>query len=180
MNSTLRVSDVPRFRYLTAGEIDELAGLWRALHRHHVSVATHLQGMFTPVDEDESWRRRRTRYLDWLAAPGTLAILAERDGAPVGYAMVTIRPETRGSWSRGEHVGVIQTLSVAPAHQNTGVGSALLEEVRRQLAHAGVTDIELAAVVGGEDALRFYERHGFRPLTTTLATRLGAGAGPHD
>lgn len=175
-----RTSDVPRFRYLRAAEIDELEELWRALHRHHVSVTTHLENMIAPVDELESWRRRRARYLEWLSASDTMAILAERDSEGVGYAMVTIRPEANGSWRRGDQVAVVQTLSVAPEHQNTGVGSALLEEVRRQLADEGITDVELAAVLGNSDAMRFYEQHGFQPLSTTMVSRLSAMAGPGD
>lgn len=174
------VSDVLRFRYLRPSEIDELAELWQALHRYHVSITSHLETLISPVDEWESWLRRRSRYLDWLASPGTLAILAERGGEKVGYAMVTIRQDARGSWSRGERVGVVQTLSVDPDHQNTGVGSALLEEIRRQLADEGITDLELAAMIGNSGAMRFYERHGFRAFSTTLVSRLSAMAGPHD
>jgi ribosomal protein S18 acetylase RimI-like enzyme len=180
MKSAPPSHDVPRFRYLRPAEIDEVAELWQALHRHHVTLTAHLEGMIAPVDEHESWRRRRARYLDWMAWPGTLAILAERRGRKAGYAVVTVRPDTQGSWSRGDSVGVVQTLSVAPEHQGAGVGSALLEEVRRQLADQGVSDLELAALVGNADAMRFYERHGFRPLSTTLVSRAGAMAGPHD
>ena len=173
-------SGVLRFRYLRASEVDELAELWQTLHRHHVASTPHLEDMITPVSEDESWRRRRRHYAAWLAEPDTLAILAERDDAKLGYAMVTTQQDRRGSWSRGDRVATLQTLTVHPDYRRQGIGSALLEEVRRQLGAAGISDLELAAVSGNEAAMRFYEREGFRPFVTTLVTRLGSAAGPHD
>ncbi|GAB3213061.1 N-acetyltransferase family protein [Marinactinospora thermotolerans] len=172
------VSGTLRFRYLGPDEIEVLSGLWRALHAHHTEIAPHLEDLITSVDADESWRRRRSRYLDWLADPDTLAVLAERDGEEVGYAMVTLREDRKGSWERGERVAVVQTLSVLPEARGTGVGSGLLEEIRRQLGAMGVHDMELAAITTNSDAIRFYEREGFRPFVTTLVSRIGAG--PHD
>ncbi|MDS1269163.1 GNAT family N-acetyltransferase [Lipingzhangella sp. LS1_29] len=174
------VSGMLRFRYLRASEVDELAELWQGLHRHHVASTPHLDDLISPVNDDESWQRRRRHYAAWLAEPDTLAILAERDGTKLGYAMVTVQQDRRGSWNRGERVATLQTLTVAPEHRRQGVGSALLEEVRRQLGASGISDLELAAVSGNEEAMRFYEREGFRPFVTTMVTRLGPAAGPHD
>ncbi|MDA8370302.1 MAG: GNAT family N-acetyltransferase [Nocardiopsaceae bacterium] len=173
------VSDVLRFRYLGSHEIEELADLWRALHEQHTAVAWHLEDMITSVDVEESWRRRRAQYLSWLADPDTLAVLAERSGEPAGYAMVTIRENQHGSWDRGERVAVVQTLSVLPEHTGVGVGSGLLEEVRRQVGSLGVRDIELTALATSSEDIRFYEQEGFRPFVTTLVCRI-AGFGAHD
>ncbi|GAA3765114.1 hypothetical protein GCM10022402_48060 [Salinactinospora qingdaonensis] len=168
-----------RFRYLGANEIEELAELWHTVHHQHTSTASHLEDLITSVDTDESWRRRRSQYLEWLAEPDTLAVLAERDGAGVGYAMVTIHQAQRGSWERGERVAVVQTLCVHPQARGTDVGSGLLEEIRRQVGAMGVRDLELAAVATNSDAIRFYEEEGFRPFVTTMVSRIG-GVGAHD
>ncbi|MBB4932034.1 GNAT superfamily N-acetyltransferase [Lipingzhangella halophila] len=173
------VSDVLRFRYLGPHEIDELAGLWTAVHERHTAVAPHLEDVITSVDADEAWRRRRKQYLDWLADPNTLAVVAERAREPVGYAMVTIRESQQGSWDRGERVGVVQTLAVPEEHTATGVGSGLLEEVRRQLGELGIREIELSAVATSADDIRFLEQEGFRPFVTTMVCRI-SGVGAHD
>ncbi len=178
-NSHPRVSGVLRFRYLGPQEIDELAGLWTVVHERHTAVAPHLEDIMTSVDADEAWRRRKQQYLDWLAQPGTLAVVAERDRAPVGYAMVTIRSSQQGSWDRGERVGVVQTLAVPEQHTGTGVGSGLLEEVRRQLAEMGIREIELSALATNAEDIRFLEQEGFRPFVTTMVCRI-AGVGAHD
>ncbi|RNL81935.1 GNAT family N-acetyltransferase [Halostreptopolyspora alba] len=173
------VSGVLRFRYLGPNEIDELAGLWRAVHERHTAVAPHLEDVITSVDADEAWRRRRRQYLDWLSDPDTLAVVAERDRDPVGYAMVTVRTSQQGSWDRGERVGVVQTLAVPEEYTGTGVGSGLLEEVRRQLGSLGIREIELSALATSSDDIQFLEQEGFRPFVTTMVCRI-AGVGAHD
>ncbi|MBB6171477.1 GNAT superfamily N-acetyltransferase [Nocardiopsis mwathae] len=173
------LSDVLRFRYLGPYEIEELAELWMTLHEQHTSIAPHLEDIVTSVSPDESWRRRRSQYLSWLADPDTLAVLAESSGEPVGYAMVTIRDNPKGSWDRGDRVAVVQTLSVPSEYAGAGVRSGLLEEVRRQVGAMGIREIELTALATSSDDIRFFEQEGFRPFVTTMVCRIG-GVGAHD
>ncbi|RCV56529.1 GNAT family N-acetyltransferase [Marinitenerispora sediminis] len=177
--SRVGAGEILRFRYLGRHDIEDLAELWRSQHRRHTALAPHLEDVITSVGVDESWRRRRAQYLDWLADPDTIAVLAERGGVPVGYAMVTVRRAHQGSWERGERVAVVQTLSVRPDAEDAQVGPALLEEVQHQLAAVGIRELELDAVATNADAIRFYEEQGFRPFVTTLVARIGM-AGPHD
>lgn len=171
--------EVLRFRFLGSHEIDELGELWTAIHERHTATAPHLEDVITSVDTEESWRRRRAQYLRWLADPDTLAVLAERDGTDVGYAMVTVRDAQQGSWDRDSRTAVVQTLAVAPEHTGTGVGSGLLEEVRRQVGSRGIRDIELSALATSSEDIHFYEQEGFQPFVTTMVSRIGA-LGPHD
>ncbi|MDA0566785.1 GNAT family N-acetyltransferase [Streptomonospora sp. S1-112] len=168
-----------RYRYLGAADVEELAELWAALHEQHATVAPHLEDIITRVNAEESWRRRRAQYLAWLEDSSTLALVAERDGRTVGYAMVTVRRSEQGSWDRGARVAVVQTLAVAPEHTGTGVGSGLLEEIRRQVGSMGIRDIELTALATSSEDIRFFEQEGFRPFVTTMVTRIG-GVGGHD
>lgn len=172
------VSGSLRFRCLRPFEVEELAELWGALHRHHTMIAAHLDDLIASVGVDESWRRRRERYLEWMSDPDTIALVAEDDGEDVGYAMVTVHQDHHGSWDRGERVAVVQTLSVRPDYSLSEVGGGLLDELRHQLGAIGVRDLELPAVAGNSEAIRFYEEQGFRPFVTTMVSRIGAG--PHD
>ncbi|MFC7328600.1 GNAT family N-acetyltransferase [Marinactinospora rubrisoli] len=177
--SRVGAGEVLRFRYLGRHDIEDVADLWRSQHLRHTALAPHLEEVLASVDVEESWRRRRAQYLDWLADPDTIAVLAERGGTAVGYAMVTVRRTHQGSWERGERVAVVQTLSVPADPADAAVGPALLEEVRHQLAAAGIRELELDAVATNSDAIRFYQEQGFHPFVTTLVARIGA-AGPHD
>ncbi len=176
-----RQSDVGvlSFRYLGAHEVEELADLWGALHQQHTLTAPHLADIIGPVSLDESWRRRRAQYTSWLADPETLAILAESNGDLAGYAMVTIRDNAQGSWDRGARGAVVQTFAIDPEYTGSGVGSKLLEEVRRQLAGMGVRDIEFSALATASEDIRFLEEEGFRPFVTTMVCRVDA-FGAHD
>lgn len=167
------------FRYLGADEVEELADLWGALHQQHTVTAPHLEDLISAMSLDESWRRRRSQYIDWLGDPETMAILAEHEGDLAGYAMVTVRANTYGSWDRGERVGVVQTFAVDPEYTGSGVGSKLLEEIRGQLAATGVRDIEFSALATASEDISFLEGEGFRPFVTTMVCRVDGG-GPHD
>jgi GNAT superfamily N-acetyltransferase len=69
--------------------------------------------------------------------------VAERDGAVVGFA--------------GVNGDVLTHLYVDPAAQNTGLGTALLEWVKR----LNPERLELWVFQKNAGARRFYERHGF-------------------
>ncbi len=176
-----RPSDVGvlSFRYLGAHEVDELVDLWGALHQQHTVTAPHLSDIISAVSLEESWRRRRAQYVSWLADPDTLAILAESGDDPAGYAMVTIRENAQGSWDRGDRVAVVQTFAIDPEYSDSGVGSKLLEEMRRQLSAMGVRDIEFSALATSSEDIRFLEQEGFRPFVTTMVCRVD-GFGAHD
>lgn len=146
-------------RRIDASELDLLEPLWNALREHHSNVTPRLG---EPRPRSDSWQRRRRQYKAWLATPDAFVLMAEREGTPVGYAMVQVR-EGSPTWPLSERAGEIETLSVLPDERSRGTGSALLREIRRQLASLGITELSLHVMHTNDDAMRFYERHGFKP-----------------
>ena len=144
--------------------LDRLAPLWLLLHAHHQDVGGEALGPY--VDDEASWRARRELYAGFLDAGG-FALLAERDGELIGYAMVAVTPVAQtlmpDTWSTGPLVAEIETLSVLPAERGAGVGSALLDRIDAELKAIGVADVMIGAFVTNADAIRHYERRGFRP-----------------
>jgi ribosomal protein S18 acetylase RimI-like enzyme len=86
--------------------------------------------------------------------------LAEEDGRVLGFLAIR-RSRTRG-WE------VLERLYVEPDAQNRGIGAALLGQAKK-LRPAG---LYLWVFLQNTGARRFYERHGFRPVTL----RFGAAA----
>jgi ribosomal protein S18 acetylase RimI-like enzyme len=74
-----------------------------------------------------------------------------------------------------ERAGELETLSVLPSERGGGTGTTLLEAVRKELEGRGVTEVSLHAVTTNNDAIRFYERHGFS--THALWMRAGGDDG---
>jgi len=88
---------------------------------------------------------RRGELIDVLSLPG---FVAEEDGRPVGF--VTYRLDGREC----------ELTFIAAFERQRGVGTALLEAVLD--AAAGCDRIWLATTNDNLDALRFYQRRGFR------------------
>jgi ribosomal protein S18 acetylase RimI-like enzyme len=146
-------------RRIDASELDLIEPLWNALREHHSSVTPDLG---PPRSREESWERRRRQYEQWLSEPEAFLLVAERAGERVGYSMVHVR-EGSPTWPISERAGEIETLLVLPRERGQGTGTALLEAVRTELDGRGVTEVSLHVMATNNDAIRFYERHGFSP-----------------
>jgi ribosomal protein S18 acetylase RimI-like enzyme len=144
-------------RKIGVDELELVEPLWNALREHHSSVTPDLGA---PRPRRESWQRRRCQYEAWLKDHEAFVLLAEHEGAPVGYAMVHIR-EGSPTWPMGERAGELETLSVLPSARGGGTGAALLDAVSKELEARGITEVSLHAIATNSEAIRFYERHGF-------------------
>ncbi len=78
------------------------------------------------------------------------AFLAALGGEPVGFVVYRIE---------GKALEVLALRAVRPF---TGIGTALLAEIDRLAARRGLALIELDTTNDNVDALRFYQRRGFR------------------
>jgi ribosomal protein S18 acetylase RimI-like enzyme len=158
-----------------AEALDRLRELWLELHHHHQAVGGPSLGPY--ADDDVSWSACRATYAQLLARDG-FVLLAERGDDVVGYALVAIIPAADtlldDTWRVAERVAEIETVCVAPSERGAGIGSALLDRVDEELAARGIADVLIGAVVTNTDAIRLYERRGFRPAwlyMTRLAGR---------
>lgn len=68
------------------------------------------------------------------------------------------------STSMGSVVAKLDDVSVKPDRRGTGVGTALLEQLKDQLRKEAVTRIDVAVHVENPAGRRFYEKLGFIPL----------------
>jgi len=64
----------------------------------------------------------------------------------------------------GERVGHITQLCVSPQHRHRGLGRLLLERCATSLLDAGFEAVTLTVTEGNTDAVRLYERSGFRSM----------------
>jgi ribosomal protein S18 acetylase RimI-like enzyme len=160
-----------------AEALDGLERLWLVLHHHHQAVGGPELGPY--VGDAASWRARRELYAGFLARGG-FVLLAERGGELVGYATVAITPVAEtlmpDTWSTGDRLAEIETLCVDPGARDGGIGSALLDRIDAELETEGVRDVLIGAFVTNTDAIRLYERRGFRPAWLYMLRLTGGSA----
>jgi ribosomal protein S18 acetylase RimI-like enzyme len=92
-----------------------------------------------------------------------VALIAEEDGSPIGYALASLVPQTP---IRGH----LFDLYVSPSARNRGVGRALIAEVSDEMRSEGASHLSLDVELTNEAARRLYERLGFSPYEVLMAT----------
>lgn len=153
-----------------ADDIQRLQPLWVAVHHQHVASMPELAPY---VSDAVTWSERRALYEELFRKPDTFLYLALVDDELVGYALVhvTSAAETwaADTWSTGERIAELESISVLPEHRGKGIGSVLMDACHRELEAIGVKDIIIGLLPGNEGARRLYERHGYRPTWLYLS-----------
>ena len=120
----------------------------------------------------------QSSFLDALADPQTVCLVAERGASVAGYLVATVLTPT----------AELQNLGTAPEQQRAGVARALLDELIATCRARGVRELGLEVRVSNAAAQALYRTHGFRlvglrrgyykrPLEDALLMALRIGAG---
>jgi ribosomal protein S18 acetylase RimI-like enzyme len=144
----------------TREDVERLEPLWDALREHHAS----LPDMVGVRSAKESWARRRAQYLEWLSGDDCALFVAERDGALVGYAVVSVEDQAAPTWALGDRTAEVETLSVSEHERSRGVGRALMEAASEFARSLGAATVLVGVAHTNAAAVRFYERQGFTPF----------------
>ena len=103
--------------------------------------------------------------------PKFAALVAERDGQPVGFALYTFNYSV---WTGARGI-FVEDIWVVPEARRGGVARALMRALARECTAKGWRRIDLN-VLDWNPARGFYERLGFRWQRTWLAYRLDGEA----
>ena len=105
-----------------------------------------------------------------LADPHAVVLVAEWDGAVVGYAYGAI--EGYDYMALRGPAAVLHDLIVDPEHRGRGVGRALLNAALGALAAHRAPRVVLSTAHRNDSAQRFFERAGFRRTMVELTREL--------
>ena len=140
-------------RELSSREVYRLEECLRELADHHNQVSVNFSGCFP-----------KKPFQDTLAAfekevnSGRSRIAVIENGEEIlGFCKVNINGEE----------GTVDYLVVLKNHRGNGYGETLLAWALDVLRAGGAGRIEVK-VVDGNDAVRFYEKHGFRVVSHIL------------
>ncbi len=105
--------------------------------------------------------------------PYVEALIAERDGRKVGYALVFYSYSTFLTAP-----GIfLEDLFVFPEERGRGAGKALLDAVVDMARERGCERVEWSVLDWNEPAIRFYEAYGARPQDAWTVYRLARKPG---
>ena len=158
----------------SARDIPALEPLWVAVHHVHEASMPELAPY---VSDAETWEHERPIYVELLAKPDTLLLLARDGDELVGYALAHVSPVDEtwipDTWQTGPRIGELESLGVVEDRRGEGIGSTLLDAVEREFAALGVDDLILGVLPANEGARRLSERRGFRPTWLYLSRFAG-------
>ena len=125
------------------------------LRAAHPSDASRIASMSRLlVEHGLTWRWTTARVKRAIRDRETMVLAADVDGSFSGFAIMKFRDEE-------SHLFL---LAVAPRHQRTGVGHALMAWLEKSCRTAGIRRIRAEVRATNEPALCFYEGLGFRVI----------------
>jgi ribosomal protein S18 acetylase RimI-like enzyme len=132
-----------------------------------LAVIQDLWREFEAEVPDADWRDDDSAHdlTELEKAIGTnVVLLAEEDGAVVGFAVAAMK---------GARLGFLYLLHVRPEARRRGHAAELTREAAAQLRERGADVIELEVLAANTGARAAYERWGFSPVELTLAAPVG-------
>jgi GNAT superfamily N-acetyltransferase len=108
-------------------------------------------------------------YTTILADPARAVFVADADGSVVGHLTAYV---TEGSDIRPIRSATLMSMYVFPEHRSSGVGSRLVDAFKEWAASRGAQRLTVTAYAANSDAIRFYQRNGFAPMSLELEMKL--------
>ncbi|ADB32605.1 GCN5-related N-acetyltransferase [Kribbella flavida DSM 17836] len=150
----------PNVRTAIAADLDGLVSSCAALFAEDAAERDHLRNAAWPATHGAEW------CTGLLADPNALVLVATTgDEEVVGHLIGGFRPPSE-MWtaSRAELV----SMYVRPAVRGGGAGGRLIDGFVAWARDRGAARLEVNAYAANENALRLYERHGFRRHSVQL------------
>lgn len=98
-------------------------------------------------------------FREIAADPNQMLVIMEQEGESVGTCQITIIP---GISQRGLKRGQIEGVRVSASRRGSGLGAALIRFAIEECRKRGCGSVQLTSNKSRTDAIRFYERLGFK------------------
>ena len=140
-------------------DIPVLAGMMRDIWHDTAGYRKVEEWYGVTVGGRHWWEHKSDDLEDLFVRKPEWVVVAEVDGAAVGYATLNVDDEGLG-WV-GEN-------GVHPDYRRRGIGKQLHEEVLRRLKATGATLVFAMTTLENSGARAVYESHGFQPIHTSV------------
>jgi RimJ/RimL family protein N-acetyltransferase len=141
---------------------------------HLLQMAAETAWQITPPDDQARSHPALIRQAaqqnlaNCLQSPGGTAVVAEENGRPVGYLVITLQPNER----TGEPQGYLADIYVEPAHRRGGLAKELHRVGEAYLQQLGITTVTNWVHAGNEKGQKTGESFGLKPWGVMMAKRL--------
>ena len=140
-------------REINPNETDKLYECLEALAEHHNQVSVYFKGHYPQTPSEKKIRQFESELEEGRAR----IAVAENDGTVIGFCKINTdaRP------------GVLEYLVVLDRERGKGYGAAFMDWALNTFRELGINDIDVKVVYDNE-AIRFYEKYGFRTRSVIL------------
>ena len=140
-------------REINPNETDKLYECLEALAEHHNQVSVYFKGHYPQTPSEQKIRQFESELEEGRAH----IAVAENDGKAIGFCKINTdaRP------------GVLEYLVVLDRERGKGYGAAFMDWALNTFRELGINDIDVKVVYDNE-AIRFYEKYGFRTRSVIL------------
>jgi len=153
-------------RTATLADVDALGSVhvrsWQETYRGLLPDA--LIASYTTASRAALWRR----VIEAAPAGESRAVLAERDGAIIGFG--ALAPQRDAALAEQGYVHEITALYLLREHQGQGIGRALVTALARWAGEHG-GGLALLVLAGNDQASGFYTRLGWQVVARKTDTR---------
>jgi ribosomal protein S18 acetylase RimI-like enzyme len=135
--------------------LDRIGPLWHELRSHHAALDPTWRDGLLSAGFDE-----RKSDLIYKSEGGRMVVLLALAGdQTVAYCVCTVTRDRDGE---------VDSLFVTASHRRRGIGDALMSRAMAWLAERATKSLAVEVMACNAEALRLYERYGFRPRTVRM------------
>ena len=135
-------------------DAEEIVELLRQVHDEHRQRRPQ---WFKPFDRTAALEEQRTL----LSRDGAQMFVARAEGVCLGYALVCERVREENAFRYASRSLVVDQMAVSNTHRRQGIGTLLMERIRREAARRGAQRVELNVYSDNDEARRFYKAQDF-------------------
>ena len=140
-------------REINPNETDKLYECLEALAEHHNQVSVYFKGHYPQTPSEQKIRQFESELEEGRAR----IAVAENDGKVIGFCKI----------NTDSRPGVLEYLVVLDRERGKGYGAAFMDWALNTFRELGINDIDVKVVYDNE-AIRFYEKYGFRTRSVIL------------
>jgi GNAT superfamily N-acetyltransferase len=143
-------------REINPNETEKLYDCLEALAKHHNQVSAFFKGDYPQIPSEQ----KIVQFGKELAEGRSRIAVIENEHKVIGFCKIN----TDGSR------GIVEYLVVLDQERGKGYGAAFMDWALNAFRKLGINEIDVKAVYGNE-AIRFYEKYGFRERSVILTLK---------